>query len=122
MRFLRYLKYAFLVIVAVGLAMIALANTDPVTLELVPAAFTGILGQPFSLELPLFMVVLASVVVGLLVGFVWEWLREHRHRAEAATQKRAARQLEQEVKTLKGRENEGKDEILALVEDTGAAR
>ena len=58
-----------------------------------------------------------SVVVGLAVGYVLEWLREHRHRAEASRERRQRTKLEREVETLKGRANEGRDEVLALLDD-----
>jgi uncharacterized integral membrane protein len=122
MRLLRLLKYAFLFLVALALVLMSTANWDTVTLELIPTELSEWIGVHYAIDLPLFLVILGSIVVGLLVGFVWEWLREHRHRAEAKTQKRAARQLETQVKALKGRENEGKDEILALIEDAGPAR
>ena len=32
------------------------------------------------LELPLFLVIFGGIVAGLLIGFVWEWFREHKHR------------------------------------------
>jgi putative membrane protein len=63
-----------------------------------------------------------GVATGILVGFVWEWLREHRHRAAAKTNHREAKKLEREVEALRGKKNEGRDEILALVEDAEAAR
>ena len=122
MKLFRILKYAFQVLVAVALVLIAMANRDAVVLELIPADLSAWVGVHYAIELPLFVVVLGSVAIGLLVGFVWEWLREHRHRSEAKTHKRSARKLEQEVQSLKGRQNEGKDEILALVEDAGTSR
>jgi len=122
MKFLRLLKYAFLLLVALALVLMSTANWDAVTLELIPTELSQWLGVHYAVELPLFIVVLVSIAVGLMVGFVWEWLREHRHRAEAKTQKRAAKQLEREVQSLQSKENEGKDEILALVEGAGSAR
>jgi putative membrane protein len=68
------------------------------------------------------VVILGGVVTGVLVGFVWEWLREHRHRAAGTTNHREAKKLEREVEALKGKKNEGRDEVLALVEDAEAAR
>ncbi len=122
MKLIRLLKYAFLIVVALGLVLVAMANRDPVVLELIPADLATWVGFNYAITLPLYLVVLGGVVIGLLVGFVWEWLREHRHRAEAKSQRRTAQKLEREVKTLKGRENQGKDEILALVDDASAAR
>jgi uncharacterized integral membrane protein len=122
MAILRYLKYLFLIVVALVLVMMAFANREMVLLEVIPEAFTPWIGVQYAIELPLFLVVLGSVVVGLLVGFVWEWLREYRHRAEAKTQKRTAKALEREVQTLKGPAQNSTDEILALVDGSGRSR
>lgn len=119
---LRYLKYLFLLVVAVALVLMAMANRETVVVEMIPEELATWLGLQYAIELPLFVVILGGVVVGLLVGFVWEWLREHRHRAEAKTQKRTARALEREVESLKGASRDNQDEILALVDGTGAAR
>lgn len=122
MKLLRLIKYAFLIVVAIALVLVAMANRDVVTLELIPADLSAWIGVHYAIELPLFVVVLGGVALGLLIGFVWEWIRESRIRSEAKTQKRTAKKLEREVQSLKGRQNEGKDEILALVEDAGTAR
>ena len=123
MTILRMLKYLFLIMVAVALVLMAMANRETVVVEMVPEALAGWFGVQYSVELPLFLVILGGVTVGILVGFVWEWLREHRHRADARTHKRAAKALEREVKTLKGATgHDAKDDILALVDGTGPAR
>jgi putative membrane protein len=62
---------------------------------------------------------LGSIVAGLLVGFIWEWIREYGQRAEAARQAREMRRLEREVARLKGEKHEGKDEVLALLDEAG---
>jgi putative membrane protein len=123
MTLLRFAKYLFLIVVAVALVLMAMANRETVVVEMVPEALAGWFGVQYSIELPLFLVILGGVTVGVLVGFVWEWLREHRHRVDAKTHKRAAQALEREVKTLKGGTGQdAKDDILALVDGTGAAR
>ena len=122
MTILRYLKYLFLIVVALVLVLMAFANREVVLLEVIPENLAPWLGVQYALELPLFAVVLGSVMVGILVGFVWEWLREHRHRAEAKTQKRTAKALEREVQSLKGPARDGQDEILALVDGTASSR
>jgi len=120
---IRYIKYLFLAIVALALVFLALANRGPVTLKALPEGLHLWLGWPNEIELPLFLVILGGIVLGLLVGFVWEWLREHRHRAEAVTQRREKQKLEREVQNLRGRQNEGKDDdILALLDDSRTAR
>jgi uncharacterized integral membrane protein len=118
----RYLKYLFLFVVALLLVLMAMANREIVTLEVIPEDLAAWFGIQYAIDLPLFIVILGGVVVGLMVGVVWEWLREHRHRAEAKTQKRTAQALEREVTTLKGPERDSQDEILALVDGTGPAR
>jgi uncharacterized integral membrane protein len=122
MKIIRAIKYLFLITVAVALVILAMANRDPVALTLLPQELALWSGVELAIELPLFLVILGGVVTGLLVGFVWEWLREHRHRAAAKTNQREARKLEREVKALKGSQGEPRDEILALVEDASAAR
>lgn len=121
MRLLRLVKYLFLILVAFALVLVAMANRDIVTLELIPANLATWLGVDYAIDLPLFLVVLGGVVLGLMIGFVWEWIRESRHRSEARSQKRAANQLKREVDTLKGdqRKRDGGDEILALIDDRG---
>jgi len=118
----RYIKYAFLIIVTLVLVLMAMANRETVTLEVIPPDLAAWFDIQYAIELPLFLVILGGVVVGILLGFVWEWLREHRHRAEAKTQKRTAQALEREVKTLKGPARDSQDEILALVDGSGPAR
>ena len=52
-----------------------------------------------------------------MVGFIWEWIREYGERAAAARQMRELRALRAEVKRLKGEKHEGKDEVLALLDE-----
>lgn len=122
MKVIRAIKYLFLIVVAFGLVVLAMANRDPVTLTLLPQELALWSGVDIAIELPLFVVILGGVATGLLVGFVWEWLREHRLRAAARTNQREAKKLEREVQALRGKKNEGRDEILALVEDAETAR
>lgn len=122
MKLLRLIKYAVLALVALVLVLMAFANNDPVTVALIPDDLSVWLGWNFTISLPLYVVILGGVAVGLLVGYILEWLREHRHRAEAKTQRRTAQQLEREVKSLKGRRDEKKDEVLALLDEADAAR
>lgn len=120
MRIIRAIKYLFLIVVAVALVVLALANRESVTLTLLPQELALWSGVEYAIELPLFLVILGGVATGVLWGFVWEWLREHRHRAAAATNQREARRLEREVETLRGRREQPRDEVLALVEDSGS--
>lgn len=113
---MRYIRYAFLAAIAVVLITVALANRGFVTLHLLPEELSGFLGYSWTLSLPLFIVIFIGVIAGILIGFVWEWLREHRQRAEAAAHKRERDRLAREVERLKGPRAEKSDDVLALLD------
>jgi uncharacterized integral membrane protein len=113
---IRTIRYLFLGIVGVLLVTVAMANRDPVTLRLLPEAFAEFFGLSFRAELPLYLVIYGGIVSGLLIGFVWEWIREHRMRAEAERAKREVTKLEREVKELKGSKRGSGEDVLALLE------
>ncbi len=114
---MRYLRYLFLLAVGFCLLIVALANRGSVPLQVIPDEMAAYVGQPFSLNLPLFVIIFGAIGVGLLIGFIWEWFREHKHRVDARTQKREKEQLARQVRGLKKQKAEGKDDVLALLED-----
>jgi uncharacterized integral membrane protein len=113
-----YLRYGLLAIVLALAVTVALANRAAVTLALWPDSVSAILGFGVSVTLPLFLVVGGAVGLGLLLGLLWEWLRERGMRAEAA-------RLRREMAALRAR-NPGdrgpgvpggtSDDILSLVD------
>lgn len=116
---MRYVRYICIAILALALVSIALANRTVVSLQLLPPEVSGWFAVNPSVNLPLFLVILGSILAGLLVGFIWEWIREYGERAAAARQAREMRRLEREVARLKGEKHQGKDEVLALLDETG---
>ena len=120
---MRMLQYVLLALLAVVLVTVAVANAAPVTLRLLPEAMAGFLGLTWELTLPLFLVVFLGVAAGLLIGFVWEWTREHRYRAEARHQRRERERLEREVTTRRpAARTRRDDDVLALLEDGSVPR
>ncbi|MBW4962135.1 LapA family protein [Sulfitobacter sp. CW3] len=113
---MRYVRYLCIAIFALALIAVALANRSMVSLRLLPTEVSGFFAIDPELNVPLFIVILGSIVAGLLVGFVWEWIREYNQRAEAARQAREMRRLEREVARLKGEKYEGQDDVLALLD------
>jgi uncharacterized integral membrane protein len=113
---MRYLRYLFLSVIGVLLITLALANRGPVRLRLLPEELANVFNLSGELTLPLFLVIFAGIVVGLLIGFVWEYLREFKHRRALSKTGREVNKLEREVKRLKGRSGDGKDDVLALIE------
>ena len=116
---MRYVRYLCILIFAVAIVAVALANSETVTLKLLPDGLSGSFAVAPQIDLPLYIVILGSVLVGLLGGFIWEWIREFGQRAEAAKQGREKRELEREVARLKDVANEGKDDVLALLDKAG---
>jgi uncharacterized integral membrane protein len=114
---MRYIRYAFLAALAVILITVALANREAVTLHLLPGELSGFLGFSWQVSLPLFIVIFGGIIAGVMIGFVWEWLREHKIRAKGKRAERAAVKLSEEVQTLKQKHASPGDDVLALLDD-----
>ncbi|WP_415921578.1 LapA family protein [Tateyamaria sp. SN6-1] len=114
---MRYIRYACIAVFALALIAVALANRGMVTLKVLPVEIAGLFAVTPSVELPLFVVIFGGIIAGLLVGFVWEWLREHNIRAENSRNAREVRRLERQIKRMKSEKHEGEDEVLALLDE-----
>ena len=114
---MRYVRYACIAVFGIALIAVALANRNMVSLHVLPDEIAGLFAVTPTVQLPLFIVIFGGVLVGLLVGFIWEWMREYAVRAENARNAREVRRLEREVKRLKNEKHEGKDEVLALLDE-----
>ncbi|WP_158965608.1 lipopolysaccharide assembly protein LapA domain-containing protein [Chachezhania sediminis] len=119
---MRYVRYAILAILAIVFVSIAMANRDQVTVELLAPAFENVVGRNWEITLPLFLVMLISALGGLVFGFVWEWIREHKHRREAGRRRREVKRLEREVGRLTDEKHAGKDEVLAILDEADRRR
>lgn len=114
---MRYLRYVSIAIFALALILIALANRAPVQVRLVPDELSGFATLTPGYEVPLFVVIFGGILVGLILGFIWEWMREAGERAAAARQAREMQRLRAEIKRLKAEKHEGSDEVIALLDD-----
>jgi uncharacterized integral membrane protein len=114
---MRYIRYLFLAVLAVALVSVAVANREVVTLQLLPEALSRLVGLNRTIDLPLYLVIFGGIAAGLLIGFVWEWMREGKHRAEAARRAAEVKKLNRELRRVKGQRDEGKDEVLALLDE-----
>ncbi|NEX47880.1 DUF1049 domain-containing protein [Rhodobacter sp. ETT8] len=117
---MRYLRYALLAVLAISLLTVALANRAPVTLKALPDDLAAFSGLGWQIELPLYLVIFASILVGVLIGFVWEWFREHKHRALASTKTREVSKLERELAVMRDTKPEPQDDVLALLDQRKA--
>lgn len=112
----RYVRYLLLIVLMVVLLTVALANRSLVTLSLLPDDIAALLGWQWRIEVPLFLVLALGVVVGLALGFVWEWVREYKHRKTARVQTRVVSKLERELAALKDQTSLPDDPVLALLD------
>jgi uncharacterized integral membrane protein len=114
---IRYLRLILLALLGVALLVVALANRAPVQVRLLPDDMAALTGLTWAMDLPLFLVIFGGIVVGVLIGFVWEWFREHGHRATASQKSREVTRLERELAVLKDSTSvPPQDEVLALLE------
>ncbi len=113
---LKALRYIFLGCLALALLAVASANRAPVTLRLIPEEMDMFLGIGWVVDVPLFLVIFAGILVGLAIGLVWEWLRASAVRADAGRHRQKVTQLEREVTRLRGDQGEAADDVLALLD------
>lgn len=114
---MRYIRYAFLAALAVVLITVALANSETVTLHLLPEELSGFLGFSWQMSLPLFVVIFLGIIAGIMIGFIWEWMREYKFRSKAKRAEKAAVKLSREVQTLKKKNAGPGDDVLALLDE-----
>ena len=110
---MRTLKLLLLGLILLAIVVLALANRDPVTLHLLPEGMARVM--PLSIQVPLFALSLVSIVVGMVIGYLLEWLREHKHRRRASQKSREAAQLNREVEKLRKESGKAEDDVLALL-------
>ena len=113
---IKTLRYVFLAVVAICLVTLALANRDMVAVRLLPGDLAALTGLHGALRVPTWLVFFGGVVAGLVLGFVWEWFREHRHRAEASAHRRKVKKLESELAAVKQDTGKHDDDVLALID------
>lgn len=113
---MRFIRLLFLVVLAIVLIAVALANRGIVTLSAFPANFGQYLGGQWTVDLPLFLVIFIAFAFGMLAGLVWEYLREAHIRREARRRSAEVARLESEVGHLRHRHAAPRDEVLAIID------
>lgn len=119
---MRILRLLFMALLALVLIVVALANRQIVTVSAFPANIDAWIAGDWSLSMPLFLVIFLAMLVGMVLGLVWEWLRESQIRAENARRARDIAELEREVGTLRSRNVQPRDEVLAILDRAEAAK
>jgi len=120
MRLFRFIRYAIYAAIALVLVTVSLANRGAVTLNTIPDglldAFPLLGGLAFSIQMPLYVVVLGSLILGFFLGELFEWLREHKYRSDAAAKQAEVRKLERQLKKTQNERDKDKDEVLAILD------
>lgn len=112
-----YLRAGFAGALALCLVVVALANRTAVTVKLLPEPMANLLGMDPGATVPLYLLLGGAIVVGLLLGFVWEWLREFSYRAEARRLRSEAETLRVELQRAeKAVPEKARDDVRALVD------
>ena len=112
---IRTLKLIVLAIIMIALIVLGVANRSIVELHLLPEELKQFSPVPTEVQLPLYAVILSAVAVGLLMGYIIEYLREMKHRRESNERGREARRLKSQVDDLKRKTGEDQDDVLALL-------
>ncbi|GGC64227.1 lipopolysaccharide assembly protein LapA domain-containing protein [Chelatococcus reniformis] len=92
------LRLLVLLPLAIVIVLLAIANRTPVLVSLDP--FTPD-APALGIQLPLFVVMFAALLLGVLVGGLASWLVQGRHRRAARLNRREAERLKGETERLK---------------------
>ena len=118
---MRTIRISFIVILAMVLILVATANRTPIQVGMLPESIAKFTGSPWTVTLPTFLALFLAMVFGVLIGLVWEWLREGHLRAESRTRAHNLALLQREVGDLRRTHAAPRDEVLAILDD-GAKR
>ena len=89
-----------LIPVAVAFIVFAVANREIVTVSLDPF---GALEPTYSVRMPLFVLIFAFLIAGVLLGGFAAWLRQGRHRRASRVLRSDLAGLRREIETLNHR-------------------
>ena len=117
---MRTIRISFIVILAMVLILVATANRTPIQVGMLPESIAKFTGSPWTVTLPTFLALFLAMVFGVLVGLVWEWLREGHLRAESRTRAHNLALLQREVGDLRRTHAAPRDEVLAILDDAPA--
>ena len=112
---MRLIRTMFLLCLATLLFLLSIANSEKVTVYFLPENLTSLLGIKIAINIPLFLIFFSGIFIGLVIGFVWEWLREYKFRVEANNYQKKLSIAETELSKLHAKENQ-KDDVLTLLE------
>ena len=84
-------------------------------IRILPSELDGFFRGGMVFSIPVFVLFLCGVIFGLFVGFVWEWIREMKHRSASSRKSKELAKVENELSQLKRESGQNEDEILLLL-------
>ena len=111
---MKYIRYAFYLIAGLLLLSLALNNQDVVNLTILPEFVPGLPTMVYTV--PLFIVILGAMLIGTIIGYVSEYLRETRIRRSASKSQKALKKTTAELEALKKEAGKHDDDVLAILE------
>lgn len=109
---MRTLKSVLLIVISVAVMLIMAANMATVELNLLPGALAA---DGWSVMAPLAGVIVVSVLTGVLLGFLIEYLREAKHRRSLTEKRSQIAQLKAENARLAKQAGVDADDLPGLV-------
>ena len=86
-------------------------------IRVLPSELEGFFGGGMIFSIPIFVLFLCGVIFGLFVGFVWEWIREMKHRSASSRKSKELAKVENELSQLKRESGQNEDEIMLLLKN-----
>jgi len=96
---IRFIRLVVLAVVAIVLLLFAFANRQGVTVSFDP--FSSADNAAYAMTAPLFAVVIASAMLGVIAGAAATWMSQGRHRRAARRRRVEAEKWRAEAEALK---------------------
>ena len=84
-------------------------------IRILPSELEGFFGDGMIFSIPIFVLFICGVIFGIFVGFVWEWIREMKHRSASSRKSKELAKVENELNQLKRDRGQNDDEVLLLI-------
>ena len=105
----KFLTWLIWLPIAVVFIVIALANKQKVTFSLDPTSQANPL---FAVELPLFLLLFLTLVIGIIFGGVGAWLNQSKWRRAARDARYEMNQIRTEVSSLRKEQDEKSRDLV----------
>jgi len=96
---IRFLRLLIVAVVAIVLTLFAFANRQWVTVSFDPSSSPE--AAAYAITTPLFVVVIAAAMLGVIAGAAATWVSQGRHRRAARRHRAEADRWRREAETLK---------------------